>query len=107
VEVGIPIGGILKTVAYPYSARKEEILARLRKIEGQVRGLQRMVEADSYCVDLLTQIAAVKRAMDQVALGLLDSHIKGCVRDAVAAGDADEKVEELVTVVERFLRARR
>lgn len=94
-------------MAYPYSAKKEEILARLRKIEGQVRGLQRMVEEDSYCVDLLTQIAAVKRAMDQVAVRLLDSHIKGCVRDAVAAGDADQKVEELVTVVERFLRARR
>ncbi len=94
-------------MAYPYSAKKEEILTRLRKIEGQVRGLQRMVEEDSYCVDLLTQIAAVKRAMDQVAVRLLDSHIKGCVRDAVAAGDADQKVEELVTVVERFLRARR
>jgi DNA-binding FrmR family transcriptional regulator len=92
-------------MAYAYAESKDQILARLRRVEGQVRGIARMVEEDTYCVDVLTQINAVTSALDKVGLQLLSSHIKGCVKDAVAADGGDEKVAELVGVVERFLKA--
>ena len=87
------------------AAEKDDILARLRKIEGQVRGIHRMVEKDQYCVDILTQISAVVSGMEKVGTRLLRGHLKGCVRDALESGGeaADEKVEELVKVVERFV----
>jgi DNA-binding FrmR family transcriptional regulator len=91
-------------MAHGYSADKDDLLMRLRRIEGQVRGLARMVEDDKYCVDVLTQISAVSSALDRVALRMLDDHIRGCVADAVSTGDGSEKVEELVGVVERFLK---
>ena len=77
-----------------YIHRKDDYLKRLRRIEGQVRGLQRMVEDDKYCIDILTQVSAVTKALQAVALGLLDEHLRHCVADAVAAGgpEADEKV---------------
>jgi DNA-binding FrmR family transcriptional regulator len=81
---------------------------RLRRIEGQVRGLQRMVEEDAYCVDILTQVAAVQTALEQVAVNVLDSHVRHCVADAVA-GDgpaADEKLDELMAAVRRFAKVR-
>ena len=91
-------------MAYPYASAKDELLSRLRKIEGQVRGIHRMVEEDSYCVDVLTQISAVISGMEKVGVRLLRGHIQGCVRDALEAGDkGDEKVDELVRVVERFV----
>lgn len=91
-------------MAHPYATETDEILSRLRKIEGQVRGIQRMVEQDSYCVDVLTQISAVVSGMEKVGTRLLRSHIRGCVRDALHAGESsDEKVDELVRVVERFV----
>lgn len=92
-------------MAYPYASEKDELVSRLRKIEGQIRGIQRMVEQDSYCVDVLTQISAVISGMEKVGTRLLRGHVKGCVQDAVRAGDADEKIEELVRVVERFVSA--
>ena len=81
---------------------------RLRRIEGQVRGLQRMVDEDAYCVDILTQVAAVQTALEQVAVNVLDGHVRGCVADAVAGnGDgADEKLDELMTAVRRFAKVR-
>lgn len=89
-----------------YSIEREDYLKRLRRIEGQVRGLQRLIEEDTYCIDVLTQIASVTKALQGVGLGLLDEHIRHCVRDAAetdrSAGDA--KVEEAVTAVERLLR---
>lgn len=91
-------------MAYPYSESKPALLRRLRRIEGQVRGIQRMVEDDKYCVDVLGQISAVRGALDKVGLHLMSDHIKGCVADAVGTEQKDEKVEELVDVVERFLR---
>lgn len=91
-------------MAYLYAREKDDLLNRLRRIEGQVRGLARMVEQDKYCVDILTQISAVSSALDRVGLRLLDEHIRGCVADALASGDGEPKVEELVGVVERFLR---
>ena len=81
---------------------------RLRRIEGQVRGLQRMVDEDAYCVDILTQVAAVQTALEQVAVNVLDAHVRGCVADAVAAdgSEADEKLDELMAAVRRFAKVR-
>ncbi len=84
---------------------KHQLQNRLRRIEGQVRGLQRMVEEEAYCVEILTQIASIVSASEKVALILLEDHVEHCVREAVEDGEkADEKVAELSTAVERFLR---
>ena len=90
-----------------YSDDKDAVRKRLRRIEGQVRGLQRMVEEDSYCVDVLTQISAVTKAMQAVALELLDDHLSHCVADAVAAGgdDADAKLTEASEAIARLVRS--
>jgi len=87
---------------------QQAIRNRLRRIEGQVRGIQRMVDEDAYCVDVLTQIAAVNTALEQVAILVLDGHVRGCVTEAVADGGdgAQEKLDELMTAVRRFSRAR-
>ena len=88
---------------------KEKLVKRLHRIEGQVRGIERMVEDDRYCIDVLTQIAAVSKALDGLALEVLDDHVKHCVAGAVASGDeaaAAEKTEELLAAVQRFARAR-
>jgi CsoR family transcriptional regulator, copper-sensing transcriptional repressor len=88
-----------------YDKHKQEILKRLRRIEGQVRGLQRMVEEEAYCVEILTQIASVVSASEKVALILLEDHVEHCVREAIEDGEkADEKVVELAAAVERFLK---
>jgi len=91
-----------------YLEDKEAILRRLSRIEGQVRGLRRMVGDEAYCIDVLTQIAAVEKALDGVARKLLSEHTNHCVRDALEHGgsDADEKVDELIAAVERFARTR-
>ncbi len=91
-----------------YVDDKEAILRRLARIEGQVGGLRRMVEDEAYCVDVLTQVAAVTRALEGVSLKLLSDHTDHCVRDAVASGgaEADAKVDELLAAVERFARTR-
>jgi CsoR family transcriptional regulator, copper-sensing transcriptional repressor len=85
---------------------KEKILARLRRIEGQVRSLQRMVEEEAYCVDILTQIGSVVSASEKVGAILLKDHVEHCVRESIEKGglEADEKIGELTTAVERFLR---
>lgn len=90
-------------MAHPYANDRDELVSRLRKIEGQVRGIQRMVEQDTYCVDVLTQISAAVSAMEKVGLKLLREHVQGCVRVALQEGGGDEKVDELVKVVERFI----
>ena len=87
-----------------YSDDKASLLKRLSRIEGQVRGISRMVTDDTYCIDVLTQIAAIKAAIDQVGLRLLEDHIKHCVTDSVRAGE-EAKVEELVRAVSRFARS--
>jgi CsoR family transcriptional regulator, copper-sensing transcriptional repressor len=81
---------------------------RLRRIEGQVRGLQRMVDEDAYCIDVLTQVAAVQTALEQVAVNVLDAHVRGCVTDALNDGgsQADEKLDELMGAVRRFAKVR-
>jgi CsoR family transcriptional regulator, copper-sensing transcriptional repressor len=91
-----------------YAGDKEQVLTRLRWIEGQVRGLQRLVDQDTYCIDVLTQISAVDNALKGVAVaGLLDGHLRHCVRDGVAAGcrDAEVIVAEATDAVARLVRA--
>ena len=90
-----------------YAGEKEQYLARLRRVEGQVRGLQRMVENDTYCIDVLTQVAAVTKALQAVSLGLLEDHLAHCVVDAAKAGDeqAAAKVQEATDAVARLLRS--
>lgn len=86
-----------------YSASKDQLLLRLRRIEGQVGGIQRMVEQDRYCIDVLTQISAAQAALDKVALGLLDDHAHHCVVGA-ADFDRDVKTDELMAAVGRLMR---
>jgi DNA-binding FrmR family transcriptional regulator len=84
---------------------KAALKKRLHRIEGQVRGVERMVDDDRYCIDILTQIAAVKTALERLGLEILEDHVTHCVRDALASGDADramEKSRELLAAVERF-----
>ena len=87
-----------------YAKDKKALLDRLSRIEGQTRGVTRMVTENAYCIDVLTQINAIKAAIDQVGLLLLEDHIKGCVVSAVRQGDRS-KVDELVRAVERFAKA--
>jgi DNA-binding FrmR family transcriptional regulator len=86
---------------------KDDYLKRLRRIEGQVRGLQRMVEDDAYCIDVLTQLSAATKALQSVAVGLLDEHVRHCVRNAATDDPerADELVEEAVRAIERLVKA--
>ena len=90
-----------------YTESKDAYLRRLRRIEGQVRGLQNMIDEDRYCIDVLTQISAVTRALQEVAIGLLDEHLAHCVRDAIESGgpEADAKVAEASAAVARLVRS--
>ncbi|NUT49930.1 MAG: metal-sensitive transcriptional regulator [Saccharothrix sp.] len=90
-----------------YTPDKDAYLKRLRRIEGQVRGLQRMVENDEYCIDVLTQISAATKALQAVSLGLLDEHLKHCVAQALAEGGevADEKIAEASAAISRLVRS--
>ena len=86
-----------------YTATKDQLRSRLKRIEGQVRGIQGMVDDDRYCIDVLTQIAAVQAALDKVALGLLDGHAQHCVVGGAAGGTAEERTEEMMAAVGRLL----
>ncbi len=90
-----------------YTSDKDAYLKRLRRIEGQIRGLQRMVENDEYCIDVLTQIAAATKALQAVSLGLLDEHLKHCVAQAVAEGGpvAEEKLAEASAAIGRLVKS--
>lgn len=90
-----------------YTQGKDEYLTRLRRIEGQIRGLQRMVEEDKYCIDILTQVSAATKALQSVSLGLMDEHLRHCVSDAIAKGcaEADEKIQEASDVIARLVRS--
>ena len=96
-------------MTHGYVAEKDALVKRLHRIEGQVRGIERMVEDERYCIDILTQISAVTTALESVALKLLHEHVNHCVAGALASGDAaaaDEKARELLDAVERFARTR-
>jgi CsoR family transcriptional regulator, copper-sensing transcriptional repressor len=90
-----------------YVANKEDYLRRLRRVEGQVRGLQGMIERDEYCIDVLTQVSAATKALQSVALGLLDEHLGHCVAEAIAEGGetADAKVREASDAIARLVRS--
>jgi DNA-binding FrmR family transcriptional regulator len=90
-----------------YTGRKDKVQRRLRRIEGQVQGLQRMVGEDRYCIDILTQVSAATKALQSVALELLDDHLAHCVREAIATGgpDAETKVAEASAAVARLVRS--
>jgi DNA-binding FrmR family transcriptional regulator len=90
-----------------YTIGKDDYLKRLRRIEGQVRGLQRMIEEDTYCIDILTQVSSVNRALQSVAVGLVDEHLRHCVSDAIAAGSdgADDMISEATAAIERLVKS--
>jgi DNA-binding FrmR family transcriptional regulator len=92
-----------------YAQHKDKLLKRLARAEGQVRGIARMVEGDRYCIDILTQLAAVDTALESVALEILDDHVKHCVAGALSSGDAADaqtKIDELLAAVRRFTKTR-
>lgn len=93
---------------YVVADDKAALLKRLRRVEGQVRGIQRMVEDDTYCLDVLTQVTAVKRALEKVSLLLVDDHLRGCVLDAAKSGDdesAEAHLTEATNAIARLLKA--
>jgi CsoR family transcriptional regulator, copper-sensing transcriptional repressor len=89
------------THGYVRTEQKDALLKRLKRIEGQVRGLQAMIEEERYCIDIVTQVAATRAALDGVALGVMEDHVRHCVREG-----GDDKVDELMRAVERMVRAR-
>jgi DNA-binding FrmR family transcriptional regulator len=96
-------------MTYGYSKNKEALIKRLHRIEGQVRGIERMVEDDRYCIDILTQISAVNTALESLAFEILDDHVNHCVSGAITSGNQKEataKTEELLAAVRRFAKTR-
>jgi CsoR family transcriptional regulator, copper-sensing transcriptional repressor len=92
-----------KKLSHPRSEKeKAQLLNRLKRIEGQVRGIQKMIEDDRYCVDILVQLTAINAALKKVGLHLLERHTRHCVRDAIEAGSGEEAIEELMKVFEQF-----
>jgi DNA-binding FrmR family transcriptional regulator len=92
-------------MSHGYAADKQALLGRLRRIEGQVRGLQRLVEEDTYCIDILTQISATTRGLQAVAVSLLEDHLAHCVVDAARQGDPSAKVKEASDAIARLVRS--
>jgi len=91
------------TFRHSYSRDRAQLLRRLRRIEGQVRGIARMIEREEYCIDILQQTAALRAAIDAVSILVLEDHVQGCVRTAAEHGDADRYVDEVIDVVRRTL----
>jgi CsoR family transcriptional regulator, copper-sensing transcriptional repressor len=102
---GVAVHG--HTHNHAYSDNKDDYLKRLHRIEGQVRGIEKMVDEDKYCIDILTQVSAVTKALQSVALRLLEEHLGGCVVDAARAGgpEAESKIEEAVEAINRLVRS--
>ena len=99
----------MSTHVHGYTKDKDAVIKRLHRIEGQVRGIEKMVEDDRYCIDVLTQIGAVNTALESLAFKILDEHVRHCVAGALSSGDDDEatiKTEELLQAVQRFARTR-
>jgi CsoR family transcriptional regulator, copper-sensing transcriptional repressor len=96
-----------ETVKVGYASNKEQLLTRLRRAEGQVRGIHRMVEEDTYCIDVLTQVSAATKALETVALALLEDHLAHCVAEAAREGGAvaDEKIREASAAIARLVRS--
>jgi CsoR family transcriptional regulator, copper-sensing transcriptional repressor len=94
----------MATAQHGYSADKDKLVNRLRRIEGQVRGVERMVDEDRYCIDVITQISAIQAALDKVALGLLEDHARHCVVGGHGKGQPDELTDELMAAVGRLVK---
>ncbi|HUY59574.1 MAG TPA: metal-sensitive transcriptional regulator [Solirubrobacteraceae bacterium] len=97
------------TTTHGYTQDKDALVNRLHRIEGQVRGIEKMLDEDRYCIDILTQIAAVNTALESLAFKILDAHVRHCVTDALRSGDqaeAEAKTQELLATVQRFARTR-
>ena len=103
VELGGDGSDLDPTFRHSYSRDQATLIRRLRRIEGQVRGIERMIERREYCIDILQQTAALRAAVDSVALLILEDHVQGCVRSAAEQGDADRYIEEVLDVVRRAL----
>lgn len=88
-----------------YQENKKRVLTRLRRIEGQVRGIEKMIEGDRYCIDVVTQVAAAKAALEGVSLALLQDHLDHCVADAIKGGDGAAMVKEVTAAIERLVRS--
>lgn len=88
-----------------YIVDKQAVLSRLRRVEGQIRGLQRLVEEDRYCIDILTQVAAATKALESVALMLLDQHLQHCVKDAATGSEANQRLTEASEAIRRLVRS--
>jgi DNA-binding FrmR family transcriptional regulator len=88
-----------------YDENKQKLLNRLKRIEGQTRGIQRMVQEDKYCVDIMTQISSIQSALEQVSLTLMEDHMRHCVTEAIQQGNGDEKIDEVLTVLKRYAKA--
>ena len=99
-----PMPSETSTPTRGYTATKDQLLTRLKRIEGQVRGVEGMIDDDRYCIDVLTQIAAIQAALDKVALGLLDDHARHCVIGGAAHGEPKEMTDELMAAVGRLMR---
>ncbi|MBI3605714.1 MAG: metal-sensitive transcriptional regulator [Nitrospirae bacterium] len=91
-----------KTVVQPHKAL---LLKRLNRVAGQVKGISKMIEEDRYCVDIVTQVSAVKSALDEVVLRLLEDHVSGCVQDAIQHGGGEKAISELIQVTRKFIRS--
>jgi DNA-binding FrmR family transcriptional regulator len=87
-----------------YTASKDQLLALLKRVEGQVRGIEKMVDDDRYCIDVLTQISAIQAALDKVALGLLDGHARHCMQEGATEGRADEMSTEMMAAIGRLMK---
>lgn len=105
----VPADGAATEPVHGYSAERDALIKRLHRVEGQVRGVERMVQENRYCIDIITQIAAVSTALESVALRILDQHVRHCVAGALSSGDAEvasQKSRELIEAVHRFTRSR-
>ena len=103
LELPVETAEVDPTFRHSYSRDQAILIRRLRRIEGQVRGIERMIERREYCIDILQQTAALRAAVDSVALLILEDHVQGCVRSAAENGDADKYIEEVLDVVRRTL----
>ena len=89
----------------PYQSEKQNLMKRLRRLEGQVRGVQKMIEEDKYCIDILTQITSISAANRQVGMIVLENHVNGCIKDAVKHKQGEEKINEMMKAVNRFIKS--
>jgi DNA-binding FrmR family transcriptional regulator len=103
LDIGADASELDPAFRHSYSRDQSVLIRRLRRIEGQVRGIERMIERREYCIDILQQTAALRAAVDSVALLVLEDHVQGCVRTAAEQGDADRYIEEVLDVVRRAL----